>query len=448
MPEQWIGVEACWQLYSKEPWKHLVSVTSEELASHAYVIGATGSGKTVLLHHLISQDLEREHSICVLDLRGDLVSAVLELCAGQVDPALVKVIDLREKERAFGFNPLWGSGEAYYRALGVLDVIASEFDSWGPQLAETLRNTLLVLTESGGTLPDLEAFLYDSAFRTSLLLRTKSEPLLTFWRRFDQLSADRQMALASPVLNKLSALLATKTLRRILGHQEPIDLGRHLDTKGSVLLVSLAVDELHASGRMMGSLILSSICREIFARVHIPETKRNGVRLYVDEFEHFGLKEFDSILVEGRKFGLFAVIAHQTLAQLSPKMRALILGNVGTKFVFRLGYDDGQTLGKDIFGDPKFYNFTQLPVGYCVMWRKNSGDIEVEVNEPLIPNVGQLSSEGRAFVRAVYDHAPPFIERTPHIDVETEIPSATTPPPMATRKPRRNTTPPSLEDWL
>lgn len=447
-PNQWIGVEACWHLYSDEPWKHFASVTPDQLASHTYIIGATGSGKTVLIHHLVAQDLERGHSICVLDLRGDLVSAVLELCAGRVNPAKVKVIDLREKERAFGFNPLSGPGEPYFRALSVLDVIASESESWGVQLAETLRNGLLLLAESAGSLTDLESLLFDSGFRISLLIRSKDEPLLGFWRRFDQLSPDRQMALATPVLNKVSALLATQTLRRILGHQEPVDLGTHLNTKGSVLLVSLAVDELHASGRMMGSLILSAICREIFSRVHILESERNGVRLYVDEFEHFGLKEFDSILVEGRKFGLSAVIAHQSLAQLSPKLRAQILGNVGMKFVFRLGYDDGQALGKDIFRDPKFYNFTELPVGYCVMWQKDSGDIEIEVNEPLIANVGQLSSEGRAFVRAVYDHAPRFIERTHPEAIQTESPPPPTPPQTPTKQPRRNSKPPSLEDWL
>lgn len=95
LPDNWIGVEACWPLYSCEPWAHLVSVTPADLKAHTYLIGATGSGKTVLLHHLIAQDLARGHSICLLDLRGDLVNAALELCIGRVDPSLVKVIDLR-----------------------------------------------------------------------------------------------------------------------------------------------------------------------------------------------------------------------------------------------------------------------------------------------------------------------------------------------------------------
>ena len=124
-----IGVEADWMLHSEEPWNHLVSVTPQDLATHALIIGATGSGKTVLLHHLIAQDLERGHSVCVLDLRGDLVSAVVEMCAAGVDPKLLRIIDLREKLRPFGFDPLHGRGEPYFRALSVLDVVAKESES-------------------------------------------------------------------------------------------------------------------------------------------------------------------------------------------------------------------------------------------------------------------------------------------------------------------------------
>lgn len=443
----WIGVEACWPLYSRDPLSHLVSVTPAQMAVHGYAIGASGSGKSVLIQHLMAQDLARGHSICVLDLRGDLVNAVLELCAGRVDPALVKVIDLREKVKPFGFNPLHGAGESYFRALNVVDVAAAESTSWGVQLGETMRNALLVLAEAGCCLADLDDFFFNAAFRDQCLKHVDYGPLLDFWRRYGEMPEERMVTFAMPVLNKLSSLLATPTLRRILGHQQPIDLGRHLNTKGSVLLVSLAVDELHGSGKMMGSLIMSAICREIFSRVNVPENQRNPVRMYVDEFENFSMHEFDQILAEGRRFKFSLFCAHQTLAQLSPKMRSMILGNVGLKFIFRVGYEDGQVLGKDIFGDAKFYNFTELPIGHCVMWRKNLGDMEVEVNEPLLPNVGMLSPEGAAYVKRVYEHAPAFQERVRErpIDAEfREVDEETKNPPDLPKPPPR----PDLEDWL
>ena len=149
LPENWIGVLAEWQNSGKPFWDQLVSITPSQLTTHALLLGATGSGKTNLLHHMIAQDIERGQSLCVLDLRGDLVASVLELCAGRVDPRNVCLIDLREKTRPTGFSPLYGPGEPYFRALNVLDVLEAESESWGVQLSETLRNALMLLAEAG-----------------------------------------------------------------------------------------------------------------------------------------------------------------------------------------------------------------------------------------------------------------------------------------------------------
>jgi len=467
LPDHWIGIRAAWQLLPGNPVEHLVSVQPKHLATHALVIGSTGSGKTNLLHHLIAQDMSRGHSICVLDLRGDLVNAVIEIAAGRIDPSLVRIIDLREKQRAMGFNPLYGKGEPYFRALSVLDVLEAEAESWGVQLAESLRNGLLLLAEIGQPLTKLEWLFYRDDFRARCLQAASSETAIGYWRRYSQLSPDRQTALAMPVLNKVSQLLATETLRRILGHREPIDLAAHLDQPGSVLLVSLAADELHASGRMMGSLILSSLCREIFARVDQAESHRNPVRLYVDEFEHFGLKDFETILAEGRRFKLSCVLSHQTLAQLTPRLRSMILGNVGMKFVFRSGREDSATLGKDLFGDPKAYDLTDLPVGYAMMWQRELGAIEVEVNEPIVRSGGALQRHGLQFLEQVYTahgSAPPTIIQLvpPRVRVlpAPAAPEVTDPAPGPRISPEgtartpvkpksKSTLPPaSLEDWL
>lgn len=346
----------------------------------------------------------------------------------------------------FGFNPLVGAGEGYFRALNVVDVAASQTEL-GVQLAETMRNALLVLAECGGCLTDLDDFFYNSDFRRQCLRSVSYEPLKQFWNRYGAMSEERKLTFSMPVLNKLSKLLATPTLRQVLGHQDPIDLGRHLNTKGSVLLVSLAVDELHESGRMAGKLILASIYREVFSRVKVPENQRNPITLYCDEFHNFSMDEFEELLSEGRRFRCSVCLAHQsTSAQLSPKMRAMILGNVGLKFVFRVGYEDSQILGKDIFGDPKFYNFTELPIGHCVMWRKGLGDMEVEVNEPLLSNVGMLSPEGAEYVKRVYEHAPAFQERIRNKAVDAEFREGKSPKePGEAPKPLPK---PNLEDWL
>lgn len=432
----WIGVQRGWEEVSDDPLLYLVSLPVHKLRTHALVIGKTGSGKTNLLHHLIAQDIIRGHSFCVLDLRGDLVAAALELCAGNVDPEKVKLFDLREKRTPMGFNPLAGGGEPYYRALNVLDVLQSESESWGVQLAETLRKALMLLSESEETITRIEDLFYDRHFLLSCLDRAETRSCVDFWQRFDSLSADKKNALASPVLNKVSLLLSTPTLRKILGHSAPVDLREHLDSPGSVTLMSLAVDETHAAGRMMGRMMLSSVCREVFSRVNVSESRRNPVRLYVDEFEHFGTQEFDDILAEGRRFGLSLVLAHQTLAQLSTKLRSMILNNVGTKFAMRTGREDGAALSRDLCGDPNYYDFTRLRVGEAVMWTNDGGAIEIEVNEPIVGDVGRQSDDAREMVREIYALNPqsesprPTLRRYPEPEPEPRTERAVEPPPV------------------
>lgn len=433
----WLGIQQGWETSGQSPVLHLVGLSPAELRTHALVIGSTGSGKTNLLHHLIAQDLMRGHSIAVLDLRGDLVEAVLQMCAGRVSAERVRLLDLREKERPLGFDPLFGPGEPYFRALGVLDAVASESESWGVQLAESLRNALMLLAEAHKRLTDLERVFHDPIFRAHCMASIEPSPLTEFWTRFDQLSRDRQQALSMPVLNKVSLLFATKTLRTILGHPKPVDLSNQVNVAGSVTLISLAVDELHAAGRMVGNLALSAFCREALARVQIPEHARNPVRLYVDEFEHFLLPEFETILAEGRRFGLSVVLAHQTLAQLTPRLRSMILGNVGVKFAFRCGREDAATLAKDITGDPKALDLHDFKTGEALLWVRGYGWNVLEINEPIIRAQGGLDAKTRCYVeslRAMHGEPERIDEALPVIEADLVV--------------AKRSLKPNLEDWL
>ncbi len=443
LPTHWLGVKKHWRKYDAsildewdsepEPYQW-VSVPIHLLRTHGYAIGATGSGKTTALHHFWNQDIQEGHSLVIFDLRGDQIAAALELIAGRIPPSRVKLFDLREKDRPLGFNPLYGAGESYFRALNVLAAIANENESFGVQLAETLRMALLLLAETGHSLPELEQLLTDEVFRNSLLVITESETLLRFWGRFNDLTPEKQAAYVAPVMNKVSLLLCTEGLRRTLGHPKPVDLGKHLNTPGTVTLVSLAVDELHGAARMMGSLFLSAICREIFARVNIPEAQRVSVRLYVDEFENFSMDDFESILAEGRRFKLSLFLANQTLIQLTPRMRSMILNNVGVKLFFRTGREDAEALSKDLTGDRKALNLADLPVGEAFLWHRQIEPTRIELSEPLLLNVGELSAQAQTFVRELREAVPPFEPRKLQGRVKKALPVSQSSP--------------SLGDWL
>lgn len=410
IPGHWIGVRKHWQLTCRRFSEALVSLPPSTLATHALALGATGSGKTNLLHHLIAGDLIRGHSLIVLDGRGDLAMAGIELAArAGIDPELVRFFNLREKQNPVGFNPLAGAGEPYYRALALLDAVAAESESWGVQLAETLRNATMILAESSGNLTQMEGLFHNPTIRRMLIAKAKSASIKSFWTRYDSLPVDRQASLAAPVLNKVSLLVATESLRRMFGHPEPIDLAKQLNTPGSVTLISLAVDELHGAGWMVGSILLSSICREIFSRVGISESDRNPIRLFVDEFEHFGMQDFETILAEGRRFKFSVVLSHQAMAQNSPKMRSLILGNVGVKVIFRTAHQDAEVLNRDLTGNSKSFDLASLDVGSAVLWQRGTPAFEIEVNTPLLYDAGKVSTTAQEFLESLDGPMPRFV---------------------------------------
>jgi DNA helicase HerA-like ATPase len=51
----------------------MVKIPLEDRATHLYVIGASGSGKTKFLQFLIQQDITLGNGFCIIDPHGDLI---------------------------------------------------------------------------------------------------------------------------------------------------------------------------------------------------------------------------------------------------------------------------------------------------------------------------------------------------------------------------------------
>lgn len=352
------------------------------------MLGATGSGKTNLILGLLRQDLARRHSVAVVDLRGDLVERALALCADEgVASERVVLLDLREPKWVVGFNPLRSGAEPFVRALHLLDVIRGESDSWGVQLEETMRSAFLLLAHADQAITDLESLLFDLDYLSDLVA-TCNEPSITqFFSRYAALSEEKQLAFALPVMNKVTPLLATPGLRAVLGSARTIDLDSVLNRRGTVLLVSLAVDELHRSSRMLGALIVSAISRVMCSRVTTPEAKRNPVRLYVDEFEAMASASFEGLIAEGRRFKLSLVLSHQNLAQLPPKLRSIIRNNVGLQILGRCGFQDAEDLRRELPDNLTAEDLVSLQPGQMLLMSRGE-DAQLIRTELAVAQVG------------------------------------------------------------
>src|SRR5947209_16699733 len=59
------------------------SLNPEVRLKHVYVLGSTGSGKTNVLLQLVEKDIQDGRTTVVLDMRGDLIDALLRCAAEQ-----------------------------------------------------------------------------------------------------------------------------------------------------------------------------------------------------------------------------------------------------------------------------------------------------------------------------------------------------------------------------
>jgi len=386
-----------------------VRLTGNERLRHLYALGSTGCGKTTLLLRLIESDIESRRTVVLLDLRGDLVDRILLRLSARYTPQDLQkrlvLLDLRQDASVVGFNPLAGSGESASRAMHVLSVLRAQSESWGVQLEETLRNGLMALAETGGTLLDLEPLLTLPPFREQVVSKVSDPYVQSFFHRFGELSKERQSLWALPVLNKVTPLLSLPVLRRTLAQPQGLPLRRILDdSPGSIVLVSLAADRLHDAAHLMGGLLVSSFQSAVMSRVDRPERKRVPVHLYIDEFETMASERFEAIIAEGRRFGVGLTLSHQNLTQLPQGLRQVVRNNVATQLFFRTGALDASELSREITGlgtaeEVKDALMLQ-PVGQAFLVRRGSETVRVQV--PFEPDPPVDPAQIQAVRQAAY----------------------------------------------
>ncbi|MBL8060472.1 MAG: type IV secretion system DNA-binding domain-containing protein [Chthonomonas sp.] len=316
---------------------------------HLYVVGASGCGKTNLLLRLLDDDVNENRNAIVIDLRGDLVDRVIKrLAPERINGNQIHLLDFRNEVHAVPFNPLVGPGNAYRRALHLLEIIKESSPSWGVQLEETIRFCLIALAESHGSILDVELLLTDGGFRSKVLGKCRDEQTLRFFARFSRLSPSQQTTLTLPVLNKLSPFWSVPHIRQTLSSRQSLEWGEWIDRKGHIVLIALAAHSYPGLAQTIGGLIVASIQEAVMARADQPQGSRVPITLYLDEFETMATPTFSTIIAEGRRFGLSLLLAHQNIAQIESRLRQTILGNVQTSLYFQCSAHDATQLARDI----------------------------------------------------------------------------------------------------
>src|ERR1700730_7695773 len=334
--------------------------------AHMYIIGKTGVGKSTLLQTLIKHDMDAGHGLALMDPHGDLVERVLADLPDERKRDLI-YFNVPDTSHPLAFNPLQHVPIARrpLAASGMLSVFKRLWDdSWGPRLEHILRNALLALLDQPqATLADILRLLDDAGFRRRAATQIQNSQVRNFWlKEYEGYPARFRAEAIAPVQNKVGAFLGDPVLNRILTQHNSSFRLRDLMDQGKILLVNLAKGVIgEDTASLLGALLVARLGLAAMSRADIPEKERLDYFLYLDEFHSFTTLSLAEMLSELRKYRLDLILAHQYLAQLDPKMRDAVFGNVGTLISFRVGAVDAELLAQEFYPEFSAADLTNLP---------------------------------------------------------------------------------------
>jgi hypothetical protein len=333
-----------------------IALKANDRLRHIWALGPIGTGKSTWMANLIEDDMRRGRGVVVIDPKGDLITDVLDRVP-EHRQADVVVLDPSFTDRPVGLNILDLGSDEHARELAVdqvVHVMASLWQSsFGPRTADVLRNALLTLTHtraadgSAHTLIELPELLTNPSFRRFVTGQpTVPASVRPFWFAYEQMSDNERAQVIGPSMNKLRSFTTRSSLRLLLGQSSGIRLS-DIYTKRRILLVPLPAGRLGSETvSLAGSLLMAGLWQATQARVNVPRERRHPVFFYLDEFHMFMRLNVDlaEMAAVARGYGAGLVLAHQFLSQLTPDMRAAVLGTVRTQALFSLELDDARAL--------------------------------------------------------------------------------------------------------
>lgn len=136
----------------------------------------------------------------------------------------------------------------------------------------------------------------------------------------------------SQILKRLWGVLSTPAFDRMFSQQEnKLDLFEALNG-GKIILVNTAKDVLKEEGsRVFGRFFIAMLAQAALERSTIRDKDRTPAFVYVDEAHEYFDDRIEAILNQARKFKVGITLAHQTLDQLSTRLRSVILADTSIK---------------------------------------------------------------------------------------------------------------------
>ena len=329
-----------------------VGLAVPDARHHLHVLGATGSGKSTLMTHMVLDDVEAGRGAIVVDPKGDMIVDILARLPKEVAARTV-LFDADDPMCPPRLNVL--QADSVDDRDMVVDNVTGIFSRifrayWGPRTDDVFRAaclTLLADDPSGNShLGDVADLLTNATVRARKTAGITDPVLKGFWESYEQLTDGNRATIIGPLMNKLRAFLLRSFVRNsIASGPSSFDMSQVLD--GGLCLVRIPKGILgEQTTQLIGSLVVAKAWQGASHRARLPQSQRIDCGLYLDEGQNFLNLPYpvEDIIAEARGYRLSLTFAHQNLAQLPKDLREGISANARTKIIFNASPEDAREL--------------------------------------------------------------------------------------------------------
>ena len=348
----------------------IFGISASDRRQHMYVVGKTGTGKSVMIKNLAIQDINSGHGLCFVDPHGETVEDLLTKIPKERAKDVI-YFNPADTDYPLGFNVLEVPDKKYKHlvAQGLIGIFTKIWANvWSARMEYILQNCILALVETPGTtLLGIQRILTDRDYRQKIVANVTDPVVRAFWLNEYEVWEPRfRNEAIVPIQNKVGQFLSTSLIRNIVGQTKSSFEVFDLMNQGKILLANISKGRIGEENSMLlGAMLITKVQLASMERVRIPEETRKDFYLYVDEFQNFTTEAFASILSEARKYRLNLIIAHQYVGQLvtetSTRVRDAVFGNVGTMVFFRVGATDADFLEKEVEPEFTIQDLVDLP---------------------------------------------------------------------------------------
>ncbi len=349
-----------------------VYIKEDDRRRHFYVIGQTGTGKSVLLKNMIIQDIEAGKGVCFIDPHGQDIQDILSrIPASRTEDVIY--FNPGETSRPMGLNmleydPRYPEQKTFIvnELLGIFNKLFDMKVAGGPMFEQYFRNAAMLVMEdpeSGNTLFEVARVLSDKSFRERKLSRCANPLVQSFWREVaEKAGGEHSLQNMIPyITSKFDNFLSNDIMRPIIAQEKSAFNFRQVMDEEKILLVNLSKGRLgDLNSNLIGLIIVGKLLMASLSRVDMQEEQRKDFYLYIDEFQNVTTESIATILSEARKYKLNLTIAHQFIGQLNDEIKKAVFGNVGSMASFRVGPEDAEFLEKQY--EPVFNSYDLINI--------------------------------------------------------------------------------------